>query len=805
MAMPHENNPVSRFVYLGFAVVALATIVFELLLTRIFSVTIWYHFAFFVISMALFGMTVGAVAVYVARQYFISGNVLARLARFSLYFGITIVFSMIAHFVLRFGGEDIWAWPRVFATYVLMSVPFVMSGICVALILTYFAKHTPSLYAADLVGASLGCLVVLGLLSLVDAPSAVLITAALPCAAGAFFAVSGKSPRLFFVNIFLAVLLVFLGVLHAGAVQRGYGLLHPIWVKGSIEAKPLYEKWNPISRVRVIMEPSLLGKPFGWGLSLKAPNPPDLDQRYISIDANAGTVLTHYAGATSSVAYLRYDIINAVHVLRQHAKVLVVGVGGGRDILSALVFGQDHVTGVEINGTILNVVKNIFGDFTGHLDRDSRVSLINDEARSYLTRTKSLYDIIQISLIDTQAATAAGAYTLTENTLYTREAFAIFHHHLSERGILSVSRWYLSWNPSEAYRLLRLARVSLEDAGVTNPRAHLIMLRFTKKEEAGNDEFGTATLLYAKSAFTESDLDHIEAYAKDMGFTIMLSPRMAENPTVRDLADGVDPSAIPELADVVVSAPTDDAPFFFQTTPLANVLAYHIRADYNVQAVTLLFYLFVMITVLVAVTIILPMRLNEGRFPRSRELPLLVYFMAIGVGFILIEIAEMQRFIVFLGHPTYALSVVLATLLLSAGLGSYLIEKISEKDFHQYVMQRFVLLFCALFLLSCLHPLLALVDQYGLFTRVCIAFLMIFPIGFLMGTFFPVGMRIASRSMPEMIPWFWGVNGGMSVFASVLAPILAFAVNFSFTYWVGVGMYAVAAIVFYRWKSTHHV
>src|SRR5918997_5314823 len=203
-----------------------------------------------------------------------------------------------------------------------------------------------------------------------------------------------------------------------------------------------------------------------------------VNQLSMVIDSTAGTVLTRYTGDPDETDALRYDVTNLAHYARQDGDVLVVGVGGGRDVLSALEFDQRSVTGVEINGDILDITNGRYGDFTGHLDRHPKVDFVNDEARSYLARTDERFDIIQISLIDTWAATSAGAYALSENSLYTTEAWGEFFDSLDEGGILSVSRWFDfvgAERPLEMYRTASLASQALVEHGVENPRDHMLI------------------------------------------------------------------------------------------------------------------------------------------------------------------------------------------------------------------------------------------------------------------------------------------------------------------------------------------
>ena len=240
-----------------------------------------------------------------------------------------------------------------------------------------------------------------------------------------------------------------------------------VWTKEARDGTHDYEKWNAFSRV-VVDGDGKPAVPFGWGMSSTLPAGQEIPQYSIIIDSTAGTVLTHYTGDPKETRFLRYDVTNLPHYLRPNADVLVVGVGGGRDILSALQFDQKSVTGVEINKTMLDITNKEFGDFTGHLERrpaGARSSTTRPAATS--PRDDKRYDILQISLIDTFAATSAGAFALSENSLYTTEAWKLFLDRLNPDGVLSVSRWYTigDGQPIEVYRTLAHRR-----AGAHRPR-----------------------------------------------------------------------------------------------------------------------------------------------------------------------------------------------------------------------------------------------------------------------------------------------------------------------------------------------
>lgn len=793
---------IRRSTYAGLFMVTLATLMYETLLTRIFSVTMWYHFAFVAISIAMFGATVGSILVYRLPSYFTQERAPYHLALSSLLFALSAVASFLTYLgVLLISRSSAVLLYTI--TYVVISVPFVFSGICVSLAMTKFPRQVSRLYAADLAGAALGCLLFIFILRITDGPTAVIIVAFLACIGTILLAAGDGFDGLRRAAVVAGLLLGAFAVVNTVLVNRQAALLRLVWLKGKIEERPLYEKWNSFSYIRVAGDPVIPEEPFGWGLSSRYPSDRQVRQLAMTIDASAVTVLAAFDGDLDDLEHLKYDITNLVHYIRPDSKALIVGTGGGRDILSALVFGQKSVVGVEINQDIIDTVNHRFGDFTGHLDRDSRVTFVNDEARSYIARQSDRFDIIQVSLIDTWAATAAGAYVLTENSLYTVEAWDIFLEHLTPDGVLTFSRWYFLDRPGEVYRLTSLASASLMQLDVENPRDHIVVVRHIPGEEATDAPDGIGTILVNKAPFSDRDLDTIEKIAAEMQFEMVLSPRFSLDSTFATIASGRDLDTFAVQFPINIAPPTDDNPFFFNMLRLRDVPNRELwrqgKMSFNMRAVSALAALLVIVVSLTLLCVVVPLALTTKRAkPRARRAwPLFVFFGGIGFGFMLVEISQMQRLIVFLGHPTYSLSVVLFTLLLSSGLGSYSTQRIGNPGMKGPAIVRLVLLLCVLAAFGTLTPFA--IDAFqGATTslRILVAVVMLFPLGLFMGMAFPLGMKIASAKSAHLTPWLWGINGATSVCASVVAVAIALSSSISTSFWTGFFCYVVAFVAF---------
>ncbi len=779
--------------YAGLFAVSLSTLMYEVLLTRIFSVTMWYHFAFVAVSVALFGMTVGALLVYLLPDRFPADKAKERLSLFALLFSIAIVASFLAQLAIPFDPK--WTLKGVCTVglfYLVTSVPFVFSGVCVCLALTRFSGQVSKLYGADLIGAALGAFGLLWLLNFLDGPSAVVAIASFCCLGGVLFAYDGGARITMGLAAGTAALLLAFAVGNSIAQRNHSPLLRLVWVKGQQEGSALYEKWNSFSRIRI--EGDLDAPPMRPNFGALSPTFPDdfrVRQLAMTIDASAGTILTNYDGDPRTLEYTKYQAVNVAHYIRRDADVLVVGVGGGADVLSALGFDQHSVTGVEINGDILDAINNVYGDFTGHLDRDPRVRFVNDEARSYVARSQEKFDIIQITFIDTWAATAAGAFALSENSLYTVEAWHTFLDHLKPGGLLTVSRWYVLNHPLEGYRLATLAAQVLRERGVEDPRQHVFLV-----VGPATPSVGVGTMLVSPEPLTTGDLATLSRVAREMAFDVALTPLETNDPTYDAIFEAEDLDAYAAAYPFDISPPTDDRPFFFQMVRPQSVLnGVSPLEDYLARPMRVLLSLTIAVLVLTLLSIVLPLALTTKRSALKGMTPFFVFFAGIGLGFLLVEISQLQRLIIFLGHPSYALSVVLFSLLLSSGIGSLATQRLGNPRMRLSTLWPFVPLIMLLIAFGFATPLA--IDRLNSATtpvRIFAATVMLVPIGLLMGMPFPIGMKMASRRPEAPTAFLWGINGATSVCASVVAVFIALSWGISSAFWAGTLCYFTAFV-----------
>jgi SAM-dependent methyltransferase len=772
----------SRY-YLAIFVLASATLSYQILITRFFSVMLYYHFAFAAISLAMLGLTRGAMEVYGKPARYSADRVEVEFARHASWFAITGVGAMLAFLCLPLIVPDVYVPAALGIAALGFISPFTEGGVCITLLLTRLPYSGGWLYAADLSGAALGCLGVIFVLLVIDPVSATLWIGAFAAGAGWVLVRGRDEIRTLRLSGAVALVLAVAATIHTGLDVSGRSHLGVFWAKGIQQTGTLFERWNTYSRVRV----TSLGvtRPFGWGLARTQPI--TVDQDYLDIDADASTVVTRHNGDIARLTYLKDDVINAAYLVQPPEDVAVVGVGGGRDILSALFFGAMRIHGIEINPAIFEVLTDKFADFSGHLDRQPGVSLVNAEARSYINHSSDRYDLVQVSLIDTWAATAAGGLTLTENRLYTVEAFEDFYRALKPGGLLSVSRWY---NPSthrgEFYRLVAIAANALQSNGVaaTDLSHHVIALN------VGN----IVTVITRPDAFTDAQWQGARTRLLAQGFKILLGPDVAFDEVTTTLMTGKADAAYFDSLAEKINPSTDDNPFFFYTNRLADLFGVRSTLSMNNNAaITMTRVLVILSLFACGYYILIPFLRLAKRMPLATLTPPVAYFSAIGMGFMLIEISQMQRLMVFLGHPVYGLGVVLFAILLFSGLGSATVGANAPRP--SVVSVRLIALLATLMAAGLLTPLVtAWARSQATEMRILISVLLLAPPAFCMGMMFPLGLSLWRRHS-ELLPFFWSANGITSMFASVFGMALSIEFGIAKTYALGVCFYGVCAVL----------
>lgn len=748
--------------HLAIGLVSCAVLLFEVLVTRVLSVVLWYHFVFLSISLAMLGL--GAPGVWFALKP--PGE--RTLPRALLAGAILLPLSVFA--IVHVG--PLFREAMTFWVIVVLAPMLALGTAVCALLLSAPGRAIGWMYGADLLGATVGALLVFPLLYGLPTPHVVAALGLFPLAAWVLLDRTAKKTA-------SAIALVIVGTLLWGAPYRLR------FTKMYVESvQPVWEKWTPTARLAVFPSSFVLrdqGAAFGWGMGAKW-KPEPLDQLWLEQDGSAGTPITKWDG-TAPLPHLMFDVTSAAYQIRHPERVCIIGAGGGRDILTAIKAGSTHVDAVELNPFTIDAVSETFGAYSGDPYHRSGVRAFASEGRAFLTRSRGDYDLLQISLIDTWAATSAGAYTLSENALYTLEAFRLYLQRLSPSGVLTVSRWASGARQLEISRLALLARAALQREGVSEPDRHLVLL------QAGD----VGNLMVFKEPVEAPLLRAVDDVARAHGFSRRWPMKPGSAPDVMVQAALTNGAGALAAAGFDLSPPTDDRPFFFQTIdirhlPNARVLA---SVSANEHAVLQLRRLVIIVGVATLALFFLPFVLR--RMPRAPGFGAgTAYFVAIGLAFMFVELPMIQRLTNFLGHPSRATAVVLGSMLLGAGVGSMLAARVAFDRVRTVALA----LPIAAAVLALVTPMVA-EGALGqpLWLRMTLAAVLVGPPSVAMGFAFPVGMLRfgeANRS------WFWAVNGAASVLASVSTLALAMAWGFTRVLWFGVAAYAIAALLAMR-------
>jgi spermidine synthase len=577
--------------------------------------------------------------------------------------------------------------------------------------------------------------------------------------------------------------------------------LQPIWSKGRIDPREniALEAWNAISRVRIYQP--VRATPEMWGPSSRMP-PISVDLMHLNIDNDASSPIYRYKDRLEDFDFLRYDVTSLAYSVKKGGSAAIVGVGGGRDALAAAADGFNRIVGIEVNCKTVDLITRRLGWFT-NLAHLPGFELHCDEGRSYLSRSREKFDIIQFSMVDTWAATSAGAMTLSENSLYTVDGWQIFYQHLKPGGLLTFSRWSEGRNLVETLRMFAIGWATLLREGVASPADRIALVNSGK----------VSTLLLSNQPFSAQDIERIRATAQDMQFSIFYLPgQTSAIPEIRQVADIHSLENLGRLRYLGVldySPVYDSAPFFFNFVRFnhlfesPDIVGSSVVVAGNVRALALLLCFMIAALVLLVVAVGIPLT-RWAAFPSTADAKLAcgaLYFMSIGLGFMLVEMSMMQQLSLLLGQPIYSLMLVLAGLILFSGLGSFASERLRLTS---NVIGRMPALVVSLALVCYATSALPIVhrfvaDQFWLRALVCLA--LITPCGFLMGFCFPVGLRwMRELGRDDTLAWMWALNGGASVLASFVAIVLSMQFNVAVPAFVGAVCYLAGAIAL-PWSS----
>jgi spermidine synthase len=776
-----------RAEFISLFLLCLSVLLLEISLTRLFSVTLWYHYAFLSLSITLLGMSIGGTVVYLLDNKITAANWQNLWVIFSSGASLTLFIATVIYLRINFvPNVSAGTFFALGAIVLLFTIPFFFAGSAISLLFKIRLRSINRYYAVDLAGAASGCLLCIPLLNYFGGETALLVISAILMLSAFVHSLSGASRTLRMVVGFLLLCLV-------GAIV--YQLHSPFlvihFVKGMRENdQKLFTKWNAYSRVAVFPFRQQKDAPFfDWGIDpFVARGAPE--QLFMNIDAGAATPITRFDGRLESLEILRFGLPSLAYHLRDAPETLIIGPGGGIDLLRALLFGSHYIDAVEYNPIVYQAVNEIFGDFSGHLYSRPEVHFHLGEGRHFIHRSSRRYDVIQASLVDTFAASSAGALTLSESTLYTVEAFQDYFDHLKPEGLLTISR-FIQVPPWETLRIASIALESLRRRGIKDPANCIAIVRM----------FEFSTTLVRLSPFSPEELRQIRELAQALNFTTVWIPGSADNMSeFQDLMTTDDPGAFYARFPLDVRPTTDDSPFFFFVGKLGKIVdptAYSKENIFYFQAIFILVFLLLMTLGIMILFMLLPWMTHGRAATGARRASLIrpgLYFLGIGLGYMTVEVGLIQRFLLPLGHPVYSLSVVLFTMLVSSAAGSAVSGRARLSLRHLVGIFLTIVLLVSPFIIF-REAINSLIIGRPAEIRIALCILLVAPLSFFMGIPFPRGLRhFFGEQDAGGSPWAWAVNGAASVLASIGALFLAMVTCYTVVLISGACWYTLAGL-----------
>ena len=785
---------------------------YEILLMRVLSIVQWHHFAYMIISLALLGYGASGTFIALTRRR-LEGRVATAFSVCASAAAAGMVLAFVVGQRVPFNALEIVWDPRQFlhlgVIYLVFFVPFFFAATCIGLALTFLKGHISRVYFLDLCGAAVGAALVVGAMFVLPLQAVLLLLSGLALAAALVAAAgSDAGSRLLAANALLLFLMLF--ALPAAWLELRMSPYKPLsQALHVIGARVLDERSSPLGLLTVVASPEV---PFrnAPGLSLNSPHVPP-EQLGLFTDGGGMSTITRFDGDFDDLGYLGDLTASLPYRLLEQPHVLVLGAGGGTDVLMALFHGASRVDAVELDPGVIELVRKRYGDFTGALYDHERVRVHTAEARGFMARSPSRFDLIQLSLADASATAGSGIQGLSENYAYTVEAFQSCLAHLAPGGFLAVTRW-ISMPPRGNLKLLATAAEALRGRGVTNPERRIAMIR----------NWNTATLLVGSSELTPATIEAIRAFAARRSFDTVWYPGMPADEANRFnrlpepwLYEGARAVTGPEAEAFLdrykfhIEPATDDKPYFshfFRWRAFEEIMSLRARGGAGLVEWGYLLLVGTVVQAGLAGVILILLPLAAGRAGRRAGRKRMgAYFFLLGLSFMFIEIAFIQKFILFLSHPIYAVAVVLTGFLAFAGVGSAFAPRFESWAARHRLRAIdgaiFGIVLVTTLYLALLPPvfeaLIALPDA----ARIPVALVLLAPLAFFLGMPLPLGLARTASQLPGFVPWAWGLNGFASVLSAALATLLAIELGFNAVMALALVLYVLAAACSRVWGT----
>ncbi len=683
--------------------------------------------------------------------------------------------------------------------YLLLFIPFFLGASCIGLSFSQLGQKINKIYFSNLLGSGSGALGVIFLMYLLSPTSILLLITAvafLSTLISSLCLVGKIGTHPIFLILFSLVSLLFFSIFSPKLNISQYKSLRV--ALNLPQARVLKEVSSPLGLIDVVESPAIRYAP-GLSLNFKGEIPPQLG---IFTDADSMSAITNFQNELSNLRYLDYISSALPYHLLDKPEVLIVGVGGGGEVLTALYHGAALVNAVELNPQVVNLVKDEYAEFSNRIYSHPLVRVFIKEGRGFIQSTRDEYDLIQIALLDSFSASSAGVYALSESYLYTKEAMREYIRHLSPEGILCITRW-LKMPARDGIKLFATAVESLEESGMGDPSSHLIFIR----------SWATSTLLIKRSPFTPLQIKRARDFCQERLFDFIWYPgiesegvnryNILPEPYYYQAAQGILSEKREDFYRsylFYIKPATDNSPYFFHFFKWRSLP--HLLKTMGKQWIPFIewSYIVLVATLLQAVgisiiLIILPrFFLKKVRNPARGRLPIFSYFLSLGAGYMFVEISFIQKFTLFLSYPIYAVAVVIAGFLFFSGWGSYLSKRIHIRGLSNVSLAVGAIIIISLIYLFYLGRIFSLFVSYRDAVKILLSLLFIAPLAFFMGMPFPLGLTRVSSKAASLVPWAWGINGCASVISTVLATLLALSIGFNLVIVIALSLYTLAAV-----------
>lgn len=807
-----EAKP-TRSYLLAIAIVSASALAYEVLLMRLFSIIQWHHFAYMIISLALLGYGVSGIFLALNRdalQRRFPAAITANILLFS--FSVPVCFALAQ--MIPFNPEEIlWAPIQLFyllLLYLLLALPFFFAANVIGLSFYHYQTRVSLIYGADLLGAGSGSTGIILLLFLLFPEKILTVLTVLGIAAAvivshySFRELPGETKLRFSAGIIVG--------LAATVAMTGWLRLNVSPYKGESQmlrvpgTKVIDRYSSPLGLIDVVKS-AITPLRDAPGLSLNATTEPP-EQLAVFTDADNMIAIDRYDGNPETLSYLDQTTSALPYHLRSLQNVLILGAGTGSDILQAHYHAVQRIDAVELNPQVVDLVEKKYADFAGHIYQNPHVNLHIGEARGFVATSNEHYDLINISLLDAFGASAAGLYALSENYLYTEQAIQADLRHLSPGGYLSITRW-IKMPPRDALKLLATVVNACKALKIKDPQQRIMLIR----------SWQTSTLLVKNGPFSDQEISNLKQFSSERSFDLAYYPGIKADEVNRfniliqpyfylaaKALLGADGEAFIKDYKFNIEPATDDRPYFFhffKWKTLPEIVPLLGQGGMSLLESGYLLLVAALLQALLAslVLIALPLVLGRDRLGIKSGIQgyrqVVVYFVCLGLAFFFIEIAFIQKFILILHHPIYAVTAVLCTFLISAGAGSLFSKRLCNHKAKSMVRWPVagIALFSAIYILG-FESLTGILLELSGSSRLVFSILLIAPLGFFMGMPFPMGMDSLGRTAPTLIPWAWGINGCASVISAILATLIAMQFGFTVLVFMALLLYVAAAFNF---------